>query len=407
MHLKNKRGFTAAGFGIVVAIAILVLSAIVIFQGIGYASSKLDEDFQVKTCRFLNEIKFGLKDKSQGVLTSGESICLTVDKHTNEKSFVPKSKYKQNKEGAELEIRDMIMKCWYMWLDGSKGKMLRGYPFSESCFTCYSFRMKDTISGVTYSSISSIMEDPFYAKDTSDNCAPSGGGHWKPNKCDADERSVISKKAQLPDYKCCVKGITNGCENKGGKCSSTGKPPGDYGIYLKPEWSCPKQDQSCYVIKDAEYSYTRYIREFSPRGGEVFFKPPEGQQSEDMVFIPGEIYAVSFVSPTKQLCLKGADTSAGCYVMVGTYAIGLLGGGTLGILKIGLKGGTIIKLLSKIGLKGGALLFGAYKFGTIDNLLQEGAEVLTDDITDEVPNLMMVSTLKDAQDNLGCAVNYG
>ena len=143
---QNKKGIEAAGFSIIIAIALLLLTGAVILAEVKHLSSKFDENFQVGLCRTLNEIKFGLRKASSDLLTSGEPICNTIDKHSNKKFFVPTSKYKQDKEGAESEIRDMIINCWSMWLDGSKEDMLRGYPFSEGCFTCYTFKIDEKVT---------------------------------------------------------------------------------------------------------------------------------------------------------------------------------------------------------------------------------------------------------------------
>ena len=193
---QNRKGIEAAGFSIIIAIAILLLSAGVIFAAIKYTASKFDEKSQVEWCRTLNEIKSGLREKTSGALTSGQSICATINKHTDEKLFVPTSSYKQDKEGAELEIRDMIKNCWYMWLEGSKQNMLRGYPFSDSCFTCYTFKIKDKAKDVTSTSIFNSMDSPYYVKDMSDKCAPGGGGYWR-QKCNSDEKAVTPKTHQI------------------------------------------------------------------------------------------------------------------------------------------------------------------------------------------------------------------
>ena len=408
MSLKqNRKG--DFGFYIIVAIAILLLSGGVIFAGIKYTSSKLSEGVQVTSCRLLNELKFGIKKMSSELLTSGESICNTIDKHTDEKLFVPRSNYNQDKEGAELEIRDMIKKCWYMWLDGAKPDMFRGRPLSENCFTCYTFKIKEQVQGVTYNSLEKSMEDPFYAEDKSDKCAPAGGGYIR-QQCNPDEEETTSRKIKTNTDKCCIKGFRNGCENKRGICAQT-KPSEEYGIYNSPEWGCPKAEQSCYVKKEAIYSYTSYIRNFGPRGGDIFFKPPSTSQSNDISYAPGEIYAISFVSPSQKVCIQGDDPSAGCYAMIGTYGV-VIAGGSIILVKVGTVAGAVGAALKVIGttaklISSNALLaIGAYQIGALDNLLNEAVNLAFAHIGTDVPNFIIVSTLKDAKE-LGCAINYG
>ncbi len=372
--------------------------------GVRYTSSKVDEKLQIDLCRILNEVKYGLREKSEGLLTSGDTVCNTIDKSTNEKLYVPTSKYKQDKEGAESEIRDMIKNCWYEWLDGSKSDMFRSYAFSEGCFTCYTFKIKENAKDITFYSLKQSMDEPYLSKDKSDKCSEIGG-FWR-LKCEPGEKSVPSKKTPPgTDYKCCIKDIRNECENRGGKCSSQGKPSEEYGLYDK--WLCPNKDQSCYVKKDEIYSYTRYIREHGQKGGEIYFMPPGGEQATNINYIPGEIYAISFVSPNEQICLKGAEPGAGCYAKVGGYAIGIAVGGVV-LAKFATVGGIVTfvgkSLLSMIGIKG-VLTIGAYKIGILDNLLKGTANFVVSGVTEEVPNFIIVSTLNDAKE-IGCTVSY-
>ena len=169
----KKKGFTAAGFGIIVGIILLLLSGGLLLAIIKNQASKVDEKLQVDLCRISNEINFGIiKEKTSGII-SGPQICSTIDK-TEGKMQVPAKKYPQNNKGAEAEIRDMIKNCWHMWLDGSQKNTFEKYPFSEGCFTCYTFKVSKDASGVTFKSLSDSMSEPYFAKDSSNHCA--GGG---------------------------------------------------------------------------------------------------------------------------------------------------------------------------------------------------------------------------------------
>lgn len=398
---QNKKGIEAVGFSIIIAIALLLLSGGVILAEVRYIASKLDESWQVNSCTLFNKLKFGLRETSSGVLTSGEPICNTIDKHMNKKSFVPTSKYKQDKEGAEMEIREMIKNCWSMWLDGSQKDMFREYPFREPCFTCYTFKIKENAKGITYKSLEKSLEEPLYVDDMSDKCAIGGGGYWRQN-CNLDEEVVTSKKSPLNgNYKCCRKDAKNECENKGGKCSSQGKPSEEYGLYNK--WQCSKREQSCYAQKGSLYSYTRYIRKAGPRGGDVFFKPSVAQESEDIDYIPGEIYAISFISPSKQIC-----SGAYCYATIGAYVLTVVGG-TIVLAKLSIVGGAVT-IIGKLILKvaGGNILatYAAYQLSILDNLVKGGINLVTSRITIDVPNFIVVSTLSDAKEELGCTISY-
>jgi len=200
--MMNKRGFPGAGFGVLAVIILLLFSGTILLAIVRQQASKVDESLQVGLCRLSNEIKFGLKEKTSGFV-SGPQICSTIDK-TSKKSQVPASKYPQTKKGAELEIREMIKSCWHMWLDGSRGNVFEEYSFTDGCFTCYAFKIEEGINGVTFSSLSKSMSEPFFVEDKTDKCAPGGGGKWKP-ECDKDEKSIITRGKE--PSKCCIKGL--------------------------------------------------------------------------------------------------------------------------------------------------------------------------------------------------------
>ncbi|MBI2134982.1 hypothetical protein HYU09_03250 [Candidatus Woesearchaeota archaeon] len=402
----NKKGFTASGFGIIVGLILLLLSGSIILVAVKNQASKVDEKLQVDLCRISNEIKFGLKEKTSNIV-SGPQICSTIDK-TEGKMQVPNGKYPQNSKGAEAEIRDMIKSCWHMWLDGSQKNTFEKYPFSEGCFTCYTFRVSKDASSVTFKSLSDSMSEPYFAADKSDQCAPYGG-FWR-TACSNDEKELSSKKISPgANYKCCVRDLRDECGNKGGICSDSGSPSGYPRIYN--EWSCPGRGQTCYVRDDSVYSFTRYIREYGSRGGDIFFMSPGGQEASDMNFVPGERYAISFLSPSSQFCTKegGIVTNTGCYAAIGGYAIGTAAGVVV-LYFVGAPaaaaGGTILKFLG-LGTIGGVAgtAVVANEFGIIDRLLKSGAEFVTSGITIDVPNFMLVSTEHDAR-QLGCTIQY-
>lgn len=403
---KSKSGLEAAGFSIIAGLILLLLSGAIILALVKNQASKVDEKLQVDLCRISNEIKFGLIEKTSGIV-SGPQICNTIDK-TDKKLQIPTKKYTQDNKGAETEIREMIKNCWYMWLDGSQKNTFEKYPFSKGCFTCYSFKMSKEAEGVTFSSLSASLSEPFFASDKSDQCAPYGG-YWR-TQCNQDERKFESKKTPPgANYKCCVKDIRNECENKGGKCSSTGSPNGFPKIYSK--WSCPGRGETCYIADESIYSFVRYIREYGSRGGDILFIPPGGKEATDMNFVPGERYAISFVSPSETICTKGEGTlgGAGCIARMGAYAVGAAAGG-VGLYVFGSSalaaGGSILKF---IGISGAAGVAGAGvvagKAGILDWAARSFAEFAVSGITVDVPNFIIVSTEQDAK-QLECTLQY-
>jgi len=413
---KNKKG-VRIGFAVIIGIIILLLTFSAIFTVIKAFASKSDEKLQVDACRITNAIKFGLKEKTKWVI-SVQQACTTIDK-TKPKLQVPTRDYPKTKEGAELEIREMIKNCWYMWLEGSVYNMFEKTPWSSGCFTCYTFKIKEGIEDVTFSSLEQSMNEPFFVADKSDNCAGNGG--FLRTECEKDEKAT-QPKDEFKDttLKCCVKkDLENKCENKGGKCSSEGAPKDFPNIYN--EWQCPKNDQSCYVAEDSEYSYLRYIREYEARGGEIMFIAPEegNKDIKDVAYEPGKIYAISFVSPSEQFCATNEEgKDLGCYAKIGAYAVGAIGLGVAagyGIAAIGV--GAVGSFLLGLSWPGLAASIG---FSIADTAVEEltgtsiidlakdkAIDFVASPISVKVPNFMVVSTLEHAQDKLGCTIEYG
>jgi len=401
---KNRKGIEAGGFSVVIGIILLLFTAFVIFSVIRYSAGKVDEKLQVDTCRISNEIKFGLEKATGGVLSSYE-LCNTIEKHKKRKSIIPTSKYKQDNEGAEAEIREMIKNCWHMWLDGSEPNMFKEYPIigNDGCHTCYVFKIKDKdTEGVTFSSIQESLQETFFAKPTSDECDPAGG--ILRAKCLSDEKSSSSFNEEGSVNKCCIKKDSrNVCENSGGKCLESGA--GEYSsLYAK--WSCPERKENCYIEKDDRYSYIRYIREYGSLGGDIFFIPPEEGDALDINYNTKEVYAISFVSPKKVFCGNTNDALDNCLVSLGNnWHIPALGIGLIAaqfipgviqaegaILQKG--GGALIGSSAGLGL--GA--YGIYKLDTIGLGL---VDLSTKWLTTEFPNFLMVSSFKDAK-SFGC-----
>ncbi len=100
--MKNKRGLSAAGFGIIIGVVILLLSGGTILWAANQSASKLDEKLQVELCRISNEIKFGLEEKTRGVV-SGPQICNTIDK-TKKKTMVPIKNILRIKKGLKQKL---------------------------------------------------------------------------------------------------------------------------------------------------------------------------------------------------------------------------------------------------------------------------------------------------------------
>jgi hypothetical protein len=412
---KNKKGdeyLEGHGFGVIMAIVILLVSLGIIILVVKNIAAKSDEKLQVETCRASNAIKFGLQEKTQGFV-SIERACTTIDK-TEGKMQVPTKDYPQSKEGAESEIRDMIKNCWYMWLEGSEYNMFNKHPFAKSCFVCYKFKIEPGIEGVTFSSLEKSMNEPFFAADISDNCAGDGG--YLREDCETGEKETKPKdEFKGTTLKCCIKtNIKNECENKGGKCSDSGAPDGYTGIYNK--WSCPKVagvEQSCYVTESSEFSYIRYVREYGSKGGDItFFAPQEGvKEIKDIAYEPGKIYAISFVSPSEQFCAASEEADFGCYAMIGAYAAIAIGA-VVAMVAIPGAPAAVGTFIAGNSVAGAAVTVADIGVGVATGksitgwAMEKGASYAVKGISNNVPNSIIVSTLGHAQE-MKCAEDYG
>ncbi len=407
--------------GIVLGIVILLLSAFIVTKVIADASKKVDYKLEVDLCRVSNEVNFGLKDKTSNFV-GGPQFCHTIDKSDKGRQ-VPTKNYLPNAVGTNNEIRDMINDCWYMWLEGSRANTFDKYPTSQGCFTCFTFKVKEGADkGVSFSSVSDKLQEPYLVKDTSDQCS-NGGGYWK-YQCDESKgeramsfksNSQVPEIGQVQEQKCCVKPVENECENRGGICSASSLSGAIYS-----QWSCPRKDQSCYVEQKNMYSYIRYIREHGPRGGDVqFFSSAEGAAKLD--FVSGKTYAISFVSPNKIWCMS-SDAKEGCLASIGNnywVPVAVAGGavvGTVGVVYfgIGVVTTTVISYIGKSALwlvnpiKAPLLklIGGGSVYYLGDGWLKSAAETLYAPITNEVPNFILVSEVQQAQ-QIGCAIDYG
>lgn len=338
-----------------------------------------------------------------------------------------------------------------MWLEGSEPNMFEQLTGSV-CFTCYVFEIKDKkeVKDITFESIAASMRESFFVKDASDKCAPQGGfKEASANNCgtsntynlgDINGWKEVRSKKLVSGEKCCIrKEVLNECENKGGKCyepkldqATPQSPFVDYtSIYYK--WSCPKRNQRCFVKEENEYSYLRYVTEYSIMGGDVYFippieydvilpkepAPPVGDESppapvpatvdlkDQIGYSPGQMYAISFISPSEQFCKEGEKMS--CVLSIGGLALGavVVGAGLVagGIAIAPVAGSAAGATLGAVGTTKvvvgaaatGAVAYGAHELGILHRFTDWALKKILSPFREEVPNFMIVSTLDQAQ----------
>lgn len=447
--LKNKKGWWP--WAIIIGLVVAFLSAGVIWMAVSNYAGKAEDKTQVELCRTSNEIRVGTKELVDNVLVPHTPrVCITIDKTKATKSAIPTKNYPQNKEGAMVEIRDMIKDCWYMWLEGSEVNAFDGLNIigSKGCHVCYMFELKDKsyLKGDNAISIAEIKESmlkPYFVKDTaSDKCAFQGGFfEYDGQDCGTNGRynlgydldawkEVPSKEAKKEgaNVKCCIrKDVPNECENRGGKCyteeefDDRDESLGFNNIYLK--WYCPKTKQRCYVKEDDAYSYTKYIKDFGPRRGEVLFLDPtytnfaEPTQyistnvlqpdEENIVYTPGNIFAIAFASPVKECEDFWCKLKFGGKAAAGAIGIGALGvaGGTAIMVGLAIPGVNVVVAGALLGAAiGGGIAFGLSELGLLDDVVAAGHNTMTDADASAMPSFMIVSTLDKMQQIDLCSI---
>ena len=432
---KNRKGLAMK----VIIIFILTALAIGVIAKVTLDSlASTSEQSQVNACRASNVAKDWLEDETK--LLSSPRLCTTIDKREKKKQVPTKNyiqEYKDEKIAAEAELRDMIMNCHWEWLGDKEQDVFKDYPWETTCFVCYTFKIKDDVEDVTFESLEESLFDPYYAEDTSDQCASSGetiiGGFWKTKEecSDWDGKFVSTKKiAPDSDSKCCVKkDPTNECENKGGECfkcedkdnddKCEEEPPEDMGLY--PKWMCPKKTESCYVKEDDQYSYSRYIREGGSVPGDIVFMRAGSEETDKEAYIGGREYAVTFLSPNEQFCSGEGGGAEECFATFGSIGIGIAGAVAIakgpGVLArarpvivnvvkkvVGVGGRFLSRAILPISLAMTALEMAG--LDPFDRLAKLTTNFLAKPITGSVPNMVVVSTLDRARE-MQCTEYYG
>ncbi len=322
---RNKKGIEWSTF---IEILLVIVATGFIIGVFSVAAGRADEKTAENLCRGFNALRYGINEKIG--LSVAPRACKTIDKKD-----VPSKDYighvKGYREGAKAEIRDLMARCWWMWLEGNQRDMFNTeyYNFDNKCFICYTFSIDESIKPITYGDFAESLNEPYYAVDSTDRCAPGGQGGWCMNSCnDEFSREVPSNKCVQKSYegfgggrsggagsgadfsestsqdikstlvdstktqskKCCVS--ENECVNKGGRCLDG--PLGEYTIYYK-NWKCAKGNRFCYIKPDKSASYLDYIqgtKGVNAGAGKVLFFDEGGFKS-------GEKYAITFISPGK------------------------------------------------------------------------------------------------------------
>lgn len=317
---QSKKGIE---WNFLIEIVLLLAATALIITVFTIAAGRADDKTAENLCRGFNSIRYATQfGEGKLSVTLAPNACKTIDKKN-----VPSEDYKNSadsaKDSAQKEVKDLMARCWWMWLEGNQKNMFTKswYNLQNGCFICYTFSTDKDVGYMSYDDFSASLNKPYYAVDRTDRCAPMGQGgkcmdsctapfttEVTSSKCNPQESLAVeignklinsgsttdpSSKAEektgtgVPVRKCCT--AENECENRGGKCLS--EPTQVYSVPYTG-WAC-KQGH-CYLEPDKMASYLDYIQGTRGAGGGagkvLFINGETGIK-------PGVKYAVTFVSP--------------------------------------------------------------------------------------------------------------
>ena len=218
---RNKRGIELSTLIEIILVVVATGLIIGVFTSI---SSKADEKTSENLCRGFNALRFGTQVETAGVkFNVAPRACKIIDKQD-----LPGKDYQDysggKKEGAKAEVRDLMARCWWMWLEGNQQNMFEKsfYNLQNGCFVCYTFSLKKDAGQFSYEEFAATLNSPYYGIDSTNRCAPAGQGGKCMSSCDKNSdfpREIASSRCN-PNEKCCIaEASKDECISKGGKCS--------------------------------------------------------------------------------------------------------------------------------------------------------------------------------------------
>ena len=409
MHLcRNKKSALVSHE--FVRIVLLTFAFLLIIPVIEITKQKAEAKTTESICRG----SVALRERSytelkKGILDFGSVatplLCRTTDKYMPENED-------STKEMIEREIADSMAKSWETFGEGRIQDVFKGGDqFSKNCFIFYTVSLRETskFKGEKATITSAEMrqylfEHPYRAYQEGDFCKVTGGfcddaenSAGCNDKIDAPSTYLLFDKNNNACKKknkkgCCY--TEYGCWNKGGRCENLNPDSNAYSLY--PEWNCPKGMQ-CYVKKENYYSYGDYIQKYGGPGNIIITTP---------IIKPGETYAVSFGSPTKQC---GWCTTAALYGSAA--AAGSAMGAIHGLL---LGGGAIVTAVTAVPTLGASLIIGGGVLAAAGGYvatktITENAEGVTREQIDELLgergiNTIYFTTLNEMQQGNHCSI---
>ncbi len=330
---RNKKGIELETL---IDIILVVVATGLLIGVFVYFSNKADEKTSETLCRTFNAIRFRTQIGTPvGNINLAPRACKTIDKKD-----LPGKDYQDYgnlpNQGSKAELRDMVAKCWWMWLEGNKLNMFDQSTLAllsqNKCFVCYTFSVSKDAE-FEFDEFAASLNEPYYAFDSSDRCAPLGQGGKCMASCESELPVEAVSSRCKPGQKCCIaKDVKDECINKGGSCiSKSGYLP--YG-----KWSC-RGGTKCYVEEKNVASYLDYVQGSKGAGGGVGFMASQTGLKD---FKSGKKYGIALISPGKSAswdtlglgtttALLGVATAASTKIpLVGIpLVVPVLGGATI------------------------------------------------------------------------------
>ena len=289
---RNKRGIELATL---IEMILIVVATGLIIGVFTVTSSRADEKTSQNLCRGFNALRFGTELETPiGTYNIAPRACKTIDKKD-----LPGKDYQGHPKGpteaAKAEVRDLMARCWWMWLEGREKNMFdkSWYNLQNGCFICYTFSLDKDANQFSYKEFAySLADTPYYATDSTDRCAPAGQGGKCMASCDKSSdfpREVASSRCKENEKCCIATDNRDECKNKGGECLN--EPKGDFKLRYD-KWQC--KSGSCYIKAENMATYLDYVEYVGGGKGKILF-------AEDGGFSSGSKYGVTFVSPGKSM----------------------------------------------------------------------------------------------------------
>ena len=333
---------------------LVIIAGLLILGGVTKLHAEVRDKGGEAGCKLFNIFRAKMSTDVSGLKVGLPRACKTIHL-SGEDEEIPQEKYEQSKKGINENIRDLTIRCWDMWLKGKEPNMFqRFYGFTTGGIICYTFPIKREAlpegQRITKVEFDDFLGQPYVGIDKTDRCNDGGEGgncaQGEPNKkdaClqisegDAFARNIGRSERCSPNEVCCVSGSDNECEDKGGKCYTEA---GREYTKLFGGWACSDKGEKCFLKPQdvvTTFDYVQGTGGSDTGPGVITYRVPGGENAEDFYFKSGERYAISFVSPGKDIdvnTLTGVGgLLAGGYVVLKTVQVfsGPIGWATLAI----------------------------------------------------------------------------